>query len=132
MILSFKKKWPWNGEPTRFPEKIKSGEKVHTIREDQHRRWREGMDIHFATGLRTPQYNQFESGVCSGVQEIRMLYHNIRYMYRPVIHIDDRQLDLQEAKIFARNDGFDSWEQFKQWFDEDFKGRIIHWTELRY
>jgi predicted nucleotide-binding protein (sugar kinase/HSP70/actin superfamily) len=32
----------------------------------------------------------------------------------------------------AINDGFEDMHQFFKWFDTDFKGKIIHWTDLRY
>jgi len=35
-------------------------------------------------------------------------------------------------KILSANDGFDSVEQFFQWFDKDFKGKLIHWTDYEY
>jgi hypothetical protein len=33
---------------------------------------------------------------------------------------------------FVQNDGFDSIEDFFSYFDKGFKGKIIHWTDLRY
>jgi hypothetical protein len=38
----------------------------------------------------------------------------------------------EEMIRLARNDGFDSVEDFFSFFPEDFKGKIIHWTDLRY
>lgn len=32
----------------------------------------------------------------------------------------------------AVNDGFDSDEMFFKWFDKDFDGWLIHWTDKRY
>lgn len=32
----------------------------------------------------------------------------------------------------AQNDGFDTIEEFFEYFNEDFTGKIIHWTGLRY
>jgi hypothetical protein len=31
-----------------------------------------------------------------------------------------------------KNDGFESAEQFFNWFNGYFKGKIIHWTDLKY
>jgi hypothetical protein len=41
---------------------------------------------------------------------------------------------VDELEWFAINDGFDTMDKFWDWFDhlQPFKGRIIHWTELRY
>lgn len=44
MILSFKTAY-------NFPEKIISGVKIHTFRDDPKDRWEAGIIIHFATGL---------------------------------------------------------------------------------
>ncbi len=37
-----------------------------------------------------------------------------------------------EGYEYCRKQGFDSVEDFFRWFDTDFKGKIIHWTDLRY
>lgn len=38
----------------------------------------------------------------------------------------------ERLKILARNDGFDTLSEFFEWFHEDFSGKIIHWTDLKY
>lgn len=131
MILGFSKTFPW-GEPTNFVDKIKDGEKIHTIREDKNQRWREGMEIHFATGVRTPDYNQFASGVCTGVQEIEIEYSDGLIVPGFQIKVDGFLIDEDMARELAENDGFYNLKQFAKWFDEDFKGRLIHWTDKRY
>ena len=55
MILSFK---------PQFVPKILDGTKKHTIRADKHNRWHNKMTIHFATGVRTPQYEKFDEKTC--------------------------------------------------------------------
>lgn len=35
-------------------------------------------------------------------------------------------------EALIRNDGFDSVNSFFEWFSEDFSGKIIHWTGLKY
>jgi hypothetical protein len=131
MILSFSKTFPW-GDPTNFVDKIKDGRKIHTIRTERkgNAKWREGMDIHFATGLRTPDYNQFASGVCTGIQEIRIKY--AIGLDEPEIHINRTPIPPRLKRQVAENDGFDTFDQFLRWFDEDFEGLLIHWTDRRY
>lgn len=142
MILGFSKEFSW-GEPTNFVEKIKNGRKIHTIREDKHRRWRKGMTIHFATGVRTPDYWQFEEMTCKSIQDIKIINKvlmgdrikhitHTHHEYRPLVIVDDRALSYDEAKELSKKDGFDSFSDFKKWFDEDFEGRLIHWTDKRY
>lgn len=133
MILGFSKTFPW-GEPTNFVDKIKDGKKIHTIRTPRkgNTEWREGMDIHFATGVRTPDYNEFATGVCTGVQDIEIKNHSGPIGKTLLIYVDGWMLPKETAEELAINDGFDSLEQFFKWFDEDFEGRLIHWTDKRY
>lgn len=129
MILPFK---------SEFQQSILNGTKIHTIREDKNRRWRAGAKIHFATGVRTKKYNQFKEGICTGCQHVFMTY-----AFNDVIQIsiDGRELfGFNERLEFAKNDGFNSWEEFFDWFypiiqahpDKHFSGRVIHWTDFRY
>lgn len=129
MILPFKHQ---------FKEKILSGSKKHTLREDVKRRWRKGRKIHFATGVRTKAYNQFFESECTGVQSVFMTY-----AYNDLIEITVNGKELfgfHERLQFAQNDGFDTWEDFFNWFypliqkspDECLSLRLIHWTDLRY
>jgi len=130
MILSFKKQ---------FKEKILDGTKIHTIREDSRNRWRKRNLIHFATDVRTPNYDCFKEGKCVSVQRIHIRWYTAHgacvYMdwnefyykqsYMPTM-VTNRMLEL------ARNDGFESINDFFRWFNKDFDGKIIHWTKFRY
>ena len=112
--------------PTNFQEKVLSGEKIHTVRWDAKNRWRPGMKIHFATGVRTNNYNCFKEGVCTAVQSIEIKERDV--------YIDGVRLNWDELEEFAKNDGFDDLEGFWAWFDSysPFTGKIIHWTNKRY
>lgn len=121
MILGFKKQ---------FVPKILDGAKIHTIREDKTRRWKKGMEIHFATGVRTKDYEQFKGGKCTNVQEVVINPHS-----KTVNVLTDNgwwRLTRKQLPLFAQNDGFDTLEDFWKWFDKPFRGVIIHWTDLRY
>ncbi|MBD8349370.1 hypothetical protein [Dysgonomonas sp. HGC4] len=48
------------------------------------------------------------------------------------VSVDKRVLSLEEINTLAKNDGFDSTHDFFRWFNQDFKGKIIHWTDLKY
>ena len=132
MILGFKKQ---------FVDKILNGTKIHTIREDRNNRWKTGNKIHFATGIRTRNYNQFYQGTCKLVQDIEII-HTTGYTqifidgnsYFDVFHhgFDNIYEYTQLLKEFAINDGFDTVESFFEWFDQDFKGKLIHWTDFEY
>lgn len=137
MILGFKKQ---------FTKKILNRTKIHTIREDKSNRWKVGNKIHFANGIRTKNYEQFKSGICKGIQEIEIKHRGGKYM---CLSFDnetgvwiDGELKFAITGIIhngtdfmttlAKNDGFKSYQEFFQWFNKDFKGKIIHWTKFKY
>ena len=124
MVLGFK---------PQFKKPILQGSKKHTIREDKNDRWKPGMKIHFATGVRTRLYHQFYEGFCKSTQKIQILWDNISLNGEFVsILIDGRLIDLDEVETLAINDGFEDVSEFLNWFNENFEGKIIHWTDLRY
>jgi len=127
----------------------KLNRKDHTIREDKNDRWKPGMDIHMVINNRTKNRFQFVPVVkCKSVQtiEIRDITHlstNVGIVLNfpikdQVFHL--RYNVIVDGKILGRNaiivlaikDGFDSVEDFFAYFNKDFKGKIIHWTNLKY
>ena len=127
MILSFK--------PLLVPD-IESGRKIHTIREDPHKRWHSGRMIHMATGVRTKNYKQFGYLPCISVQEVL-----IQKSYSSPSHVAfGLYIDLMNRNYLmeklAYNDGFDTIREFIDWFIPKDEGevvrRIIHWTAKKY
>lgn len=130
--------------------------KLHTIRRDTKNRWKAGNDIHFVINNRTPNRFQFAPVVkCVSTQEIEILWFDknesdipcstylikeeqvgeevIEWEIPIAIWIDNEKLlSIKEVETLAINDGFDSVEDFFAYFSEDFKGKIIHWTPLKY
>jgi len=132
MIIGFKE---------RFLHKIESGTKIHTIRVDKHDRWKSGMKMDMATGVRTKAYKKFAEKTCIGTQKISIKYFDIinSYMiwideiYFGSVFLDSEILFFTpEVKELSQNDGFDDVKEFLEWFGKDFKGKIIHWTDKRY
>lgn len=123
MILSFKK---------RFIKPIIKGTKIHTFREDKKNRWKAGRIIHFATGVRTKNYNQFFNGKCISIQEIAIIHRSARtiILIDGVFYCDSD--DVDKMKILMNNDGFKNQKDFWNWFDDHFDGIIIHWTDFKY
>lgn len=119
-----------------FVDKILSGSKIHTIREDKHNRWKPGKKIHFATGVRTKSYKQFYEGICTGTQTIHISREDSYGRTYVFISIDGKvplQVNNGQVQQLAKNDGFVNLRHFLDWFDvEDFQGKIIHWTKFRY
>lgn len=132
MVLGFKE---------RFKQPILEGKKIHSIREDAHDRWKAGNLIHAATGVRTSKYDCFLTGVCVSVQYVFMTY----YFGRLEVSIGsdpycDQYLHHPAIEQLAKNDGFESYQDFADWFiplieasaDNRFSGKIIHWTDFKY
>ena len=160
MILSFKTEI--NGKPTYFVEKIfknfkktefcfsKTSDinkfkisdffylvkipKIHTIREDKNDRWKAGNKIDFFINARTKAMFRFAPIVSVvSIQKIEIIYDkNFGKSIFPSIIIDGNKLHPEKVDILSQNDGFDTVEEFLQFFNEDFSGKIIHWTDLKY
>ena len=126
MILGFKKQ---------FVTPIISGKKIHTIREDKNDRWKKNNLIHFATGVRTKNYNHFRTGLCFSVQKIEIKYrlgfNNEKLI--PSVFIDEKKIvegleigysDYPKLVELINNDGFELAKDFFNWFNKDFKGKI--------
>lgn len=133
MILSFDQQ---------FRDKILSGSKKHTIREDKHSRWETGRVIQMATGARTKEYDQFCEAVCVSVQDIEIKYIDNRGAVKIIVDgkelgvwhrfMPQKTIHAHAILMLAINDGFEGVSEFLNWFNRDFKGKIIHWTTLRY
>lgn len=161
MNLSFRTKWP-KGKSTYFVEKILSGlcvhlnllvdistinpmkyhfselvytdciSKIHTIRKDEKSRWKKGMKIHFFINSRTKNMFQFAPIVpVMSIQKIKIECPT-DYLNDQRIYIDEKLLTTEEMQQLAWNDGFESLAHFQLWFNSDFEGIIIHWTDLKY
>lgn len=112
--------------------------KLHTIREDKKNRWSAGKLIHFIINNRQPNRFQFAPVITVvSTQKIEVIYTNSNSDY-PCVKIDGKLLyiwikpDLKVLETLAKNDGFNSVEDFFNYFDRDFSGKIIHWTNLKY
>jgi hypothetical protein len=103
--------------------------KLHTIR-DGVGRWRSGIDIHMVINNRTKNRFQFAPTIkCKSVQKIEIKWTDSW----PYVKIDGKGLMYDhDYKILAINDGFDSVDDFFAYFNKDFTGTLIHWTDLKY
>ncbi|MCX6210124.1 MAG: hypothetical protein NTZ59_11685 [Bacteroidetes bacterium] len=135
MILGFKQKFD-DGTPTNFKEKILSGQKIHTLRESN--RFKAGMALHMAYGVRTKHYQQFNKDIdnlstCVSVQEVFMTIK--KWGVIEITIDDDKYLHRNKVEALIRNDGL-TYIEFVNWFfpkDKDtWKGYIIHWTDFKY
>ena len=164
MILPFSTKL--NGKPTYFVEKILRSidlhhsifiknfwlatgynrfeiplltPKLHTIREDKNDRWQEGKRIDFFINCRQKDMFRFAPVLpVVSIQEVLMTYS---YNDLIQISIDENELFGHIERLeFARNDGFDTWEDFFNYFypkiiaapKQVYTAKLIHWTDLKY
>ena len=113
--------------------------KLHTIREDKNDRWKPGVMIDFFINARQPNMFRFAPRIpVVSTQRILMSY---AYGNIIEISINGREInDFKVKELIAINDGFDSWDDFVDYFipiiekseDGFFTGKIIHWTDLKY
>lgn len=115
--------------------------KLHTIRADEKERWKPGRDIHFVINNRSKNQYQFAPVIkCVSVQTIEIkemdmtVYDCIKLKDGRVftVRVDGKYLPMYRITELAKNDGFDSVEDFFAWFNTDFHGKLIHWTNLKY
>ena len=128
--------------------------KKHTIRGGD--RWNAGQVIHFKQWTGEPYnsktYNFAPLVRCVSAERVRIRWgeeHGIKTMLVDIekhnlgrvdwkregwvqFHEDGTTTDWGIMHDLAINDGFDNIEDFAKWFDHDFTGQIIHWTNTRY
>lgn len=122
MILAFNKM---------FIAPIINGAKIHTIREDKTGRWKPQRKIQMATGVRSKNYNMFCEAECTGIQTISICALHKTVMIQTEAGLI-RVLSKKSIEELAKNDGFKDATGFWLWFNQDFEGKIIHWTDYRY
>lgn len=119
--------------------------KIHTIRKGN--RWRAGMIIDFFINTRTKNMFRFAPKIpVKHVQSIRIEYKYAFNVFAekttdkyPHIYIDEKLYNpfgfpetffrMRELSI---NDGFENQSEFYKYFNTNFEGQIIHWTDKKY
>jgi len=105
--------------------------KKHTIRAPRKKRQiRAGDKLHLAIFNRSTSRLQFAPTLkCTHIDEIAIHWEIFPGQSRVVVLVNGRRLSADEVRELAINDGFDNTHDFFQWFNQDFKGYIIHWTK---
>jgi hypothetical protein len=110
--------------------------KLHTIRRDVFNKWKNTSEIKFFINVNLEEEFQFAPIVpLVSAQSIRISYHEEDFekaCSEPAIYIDEKPIDLETLSALAVNDGFENIVDFLTYFNTNFTGVIIHWTNLKY
>lgn len=126
-----------------FIAKDKLPAKLHTMREDEKDRWKAGNKIDYFINCRQKDMFRFAPVLpVVSTQKVEIRWYELFDKKMVRVFIDNKSfacvkfdgimIVTGEMLLFAKNDGFDTIEDFFAYFNEDFKGKIIHWTDLRY
>lgn len=128
--------------------------KIHTIREDKNDRWKVGTNIDFFINCRQKDMFRFAPVLpVVSKQKIELIWKEntenhtflgTKFDRICTIKIDDRfygDAYLFNGSVvsssytiptFANNEGFDTPDELFAYFNKNFKGKIIHWTDFKY
>lgn len=122
-----------------YVAKDKLSHKIHTIREDKNDRWKAGTKIDFFINCRQKNMFRFSPVLpVVSVQKVEIIWIACYGTFRPWVRVDGKKIYTidqghnERMLQLAQNDGFDTIDDFFAYFNEDFAGKIIHWTDLRY
>lgn len=109
--------------------------KLHTFREDKNNRWKAGNLIHFNIYTRTKNQFRFAPVLkCISTQKIEIIWKDPDgfKMAIPCVYVNNRWMVGEALEQLIYNDGFNSHDEFFAYFNTNFTGKIIHWTNLKY
>ena len=75
----------------------------------------------------TPFKNVITIYIDGEVKFIGTKSYSSEYTFTSLFHGEDNFIEL-----LAKNDGFDSIQDFFKYFNTDFSGQIVHWNNLKY
>lgn len=116
----------------RFIPPILAGTKRQTIRADRKRHARPDEDLQLYTGIRTGSCALIGRSTCAAVWPITIHVHQAEIEVR-----GDVLTTLGGIDDFARSDGFEDWQDMRQFWEEQhrdvpiFSGWLIEWRRFR-
>lgn len=124
-----------------FKTAIDEGKKIHTIR-SRRPDIKVGMLIPFHLAHRVAVFAEKE---ITAIQDIKITDDPFDSTGLKLLNvtIDGRKLEFPEIVELVRNEGFDSWQDFVEFFigqehkglpypSTTYEGKLIHWTDKRY
>jgi len=114
-----------------FAPAVEAGDKTQTIRamRKDGRRPEPGQTAYLYTGMRTSACRKLREGTIWAVNNIMIGHNGVLINYD-----EDGEYPINEEyelNMFARADGFESWESMRDWFDKThglpFEGNLIKW-----
>ena len=111
-----------------YAETLQDGTKKHTIRK---RKVLAGRVLkHIVYPYHPDKRKSVLENICISTQDIEIVPAGS--INEGKVYIEGRRLSVPEMQQLACNDGFSCLIDFWLFFNEHFKGSIIHWTELKY
>ena len=119
----------------KFAKLVESGEKRQTIRKARKRPTVVGDPLYLYTGMRTKECRKLLETTCCRVIPIHICYDHI------ILQTEEKQAvvyywDTVEAKKIVKDDGFENWGEFIDFFREayelPFYGKLIFWSKPCY
>jgi len=124
-LEKFGKYWDGTGDMWHDPV----NPKLHTIRRDEKNRYQPDKLIHPFINNRTKNMFGFAPPFpVISTQKIEIKHTG----FIITVFVDGKDVHQDISEQIAKNDGFDSLLDFFKWFDTDYTGKIIHFTELKY
>ena len=117
----------------RFADPVETHTKRQTIRRVWKRPIKVGDTLYLYTGMRTKRCRKLRTAVCLDVIPIKIFHDHIDFKMKAVnMGLWKKQAELDWLlDQFARRDGFDSWEEMRDWFKNryglPFEGVLITW-----
>ncbi len=117
----------------RFAGLVETRAKRQTIRRVWKRPIKVGDTLYLYTGMRTKRCRKLRTAVCLDVIPIKIFHDHIDFKMKAVnMGLWKKQAELDWLlDQFARRDGFDSWEEMRDWFKNryglPFEGVLITW-----
>lgn len=118
--------------------------KIHAIYRDLDETFTAGVNLKILSGRIDKLIQVVPDMKCISVQTIEVKFHPEIRKYQTFrglidgewvksdVFVDGKWINGEVIERLAINEGFDSVEHFFRYFNRDYTGKIIHWTDKKY